>query len=115
MDGCYDGAIPFSRFWCEAVVAQLRGDNAAARTAFINARAEAARLVAEQPAYAEGFCVLGMADAALGNKEEAIREGRRAIELIPISKSAIVGPVVNPIPGPYLCVDRRERSCPANS
>ena len=109
-DGCYDGSIPIPRFWCEGVVARLRGDKAAARTAFINTRAEGARLVAEQPAYAEGFCVLGMADAALGNKEEAIREGRRAIELMPIQQKCDRGPVVNPILGPYLCVDRREGS-----
>jgi len=94
IDGCYDGTIPIPRFWCEGVVAQLRGDKAAARAAFTNARAEGARLVAEQPSYAEGLCVLGMADAALGNKEEAIREGRRAIELMPISKNAIEGPLL---------------------
>jgi hypothetical protein len=35
--------------------------------------------------------VLGMADAALGNKEDAIREGRRAVELVPVSKNAIEG------------------------
>jgi hypothetical protein len=30
----------------------------------------------------------------LGNKEEAIREGQRAVELIPVSKSAIEGPML---------------------
>ncbi len=54
-------------------------------------RAEAAKIVAEQPNYAEALCVLGMADAALGNKEDAIREGRRAVELLPVTKDAIVG------------------------
>src|SRR5262249_20897093 len=44
-----------------------------------------------QPDYPEGLCVLGMADAALGNKEDAIREGRRAVELLPVSKNAIEG------------------------
>ncbi len=44
--------------------------------------------------YAEALCVLGMADAALGNKEDAIREGRRAIELMPVSKNAIEGPLL---------------------
>jgi len=57
-------------------------------------RAEAAKLVAEQPDYPEGLCVLGMADAALGNKDEAIREGRRAVELMPVSKDAIRGPLL---------------------
>jgi hypothetical protein len=35
-----------------------------------------------------------MADAALGNKEDAIREGRRAAELVPVSKDAIRGPLL---------------------
>ncbi|HWX16532.1 MAG TPA: hypothetical protein VNY07_08095 [Chthoniobacterales bacterium] len=34
-----------------------------------------AKLVGEQPAYAEAFCQLGMADATLGHKEDAIHEG----------------------------------------
>jgi TolB-like protein/Tfp pilus assembly protein PilF len=91
IDGCYDDNIPFPRSWCEGVVAQLRGDKAAAHAAFTSVRAEAAKVVAEQPNYAEGLCVLGMADAALGNKDEANREGRRAVELMPVSKDAIRG------------------------
>jgi serine/threonine-protein kinase len=35
---------------------------------------------------------LGMTYAALGMKEEAIREGKRAVELVPVSKDAIDGP-----------------------
>jgi TolB-like protein/class 3 adenylate cyclase/Flp pilus assembly protein TadD len=89
--GCYQETIPFPWKWCEGVVAQLRGDKAAAHAAFTSMRAEAAKLVAEQPEYPEGLCVLGVADAALGNKEDAIREGRRAVELLPITKDSIVG------------------------
>src|SRR4030095_16064179 len=33
----------------------------------------------------------GMIDAVLGNKEEAIREGRRAVELLPVTKDSIDG------------------------
>ena len=91
IDGCYDENIPFPRSWCEGVVAQFRGDKAAARAAFTNMRAEAAKMVVEQPNYAEALCVLGVADAALGNKDDAIRESRRAVELLPLSKDAIVG------------------------
>ena len=40
---------------------------------------------------AGAFCVLGLIDAALGQKEEALREGRRAVELFPVEKDAIVG------------------------
>jgi serine/threonine-protein kinase len=35
--------------------------------------------------------VLGLIDAALGQKEEALREGRRAIELLPVEKDATDG------------------------
>jgi TolB-like protein/class 3 adenylate cyclase/Flp pilus assembly protein TadD len=92
--GCYEDAIPFPRAWCEGVVAQMRGDKAAAHAAFTSTRTEAAKLVAEQPDYPEGLCVLGVADAALGNKEDAIREGRRAVELLPVTKDAIIGPLL---------------------
>ena len=89
--GCHDDTVPFPRAWCEGVVAQLRGDTEAARAAFTSARTEAAKLVADQPDYAEALCVLGMADAALGHKEDAIREGRRAVELLPVTKDSIIG------------------------
>ena len=35
--------------------------------------------------------MLGMIDAALGRKDEAIREGRRAVELLPLDKDSING------------------------
>ena len=89
--GCYDNFIPFPRASCEGLVAQMMGDKAAAHAAFTTARNEAAELIADQPDYAEALCVLGIAHAALGNREEAIREGRRAVELMPLSKNAIAG------------------------
>jgi len=93
-DGCYDDSIPFPRAWCEGVVAQFRNDKAAAHAAFNSVHAEAAKMLTEQPDYPEGLCVLGMADAALGHKEDAIRKGRRAVELMPVSKDAIRGPLL---------------------
>jgi len=91
MAGCYDDFIPFPRSWCEGVAAQMKGDKAAADAAFTTARNEAAKLIADHPDYPEALCVLGMADATLGNKEDGIREGQRAVELLPISKNAIEG------------------------
>ena len=91
IDGCHVESIPFPRAWCEGVVAQMRGDTAASRAAFTAARNEMAKLVREQPAYAEAHCALGMADAALGHKEDAIREGGRAVELLPVTKDSING------------------------
>jgi len=93
-DGCYQQNIPFPRALCEGKVAQLAGEKDTARTAFTTARAEAQKLVSDQPNYGEGLCVLATADAALGHKEDAIREGRRAVELLPITKDSIAGAAV---------------------
>jgi hypothetical protein len=38
--------------------------------------------------------VLGLIDAALGRKEEALREGERAVELLPVEKDSINGPLI---------------------
>ena len=92
--GCYDENIPFPNSWCEGLVARLRGDERAAHDAFIRARNELEQTLRNQPGYAQGLCALGVVDAALGNKEDAIREGERAVELSPVSKSSIEGPVL---------------------
>jgi TolB-like protein/tRNA A-37 threonylcarbamoyl transferase component Bud32/Tfp pilus assembly protein PilF len=92
--GCYDENIPFPNSWCEGLVARLRGDEAAAHNAFMRARNEVEQTVRSQRDYAQGLCALGVVDAALGNNEDAIREGERAVELIPVSKSAIEGSVL---------------------
>jgi serine/threonine-protein kinase len=66
-------------------------DDAKARAAFAAARDKQAQAVQEQPDYGPAICALGLVDAALGRKEEALREGRRAIELVPVTKDAING------------------------
>jgi hypothetical protein len=54
-------------------------------------RAEQEKLVGAHPDDPGSLCVLGLIDAALGRKEEALREGRRAVELLPVEKDAING------------------------
>jgi len=83
--------LNFPRSWCEGLAARSKGDVAAAQAAFLAAHAELERTVSEQPGYAPALCVLGLIDAALGRKDEAIREGRHAIELLPITKDSIDG------------------------
>ena len=90
-DACHDQGIPFPHTWCEGMVCRLRGDNAAAHNAFTRARAEVEEIVRKEPTYAEALCVLGMIDAALGKKGEAVREGQRAVELLPITKDSLNG------------------------
>jgi TolB-like protein/tRNA A-37 threonylcarbamoyl transferase component Bud32/Flp pilus assembly protein TadD len=89
--GCYDENIPFPESWCRGLVARLHGDELAARAAFADARRELGQIVRDQSGYPAALCAIGVVDAALGNKEDAIREGQRAVELMPTSKSAIDG------------------------
>jgi len=93
-DGCYDENIPFPNSWCVGLAARLRGDESAARAAFTSARKELEQTLHDQPDYAAGLCALGMVDAGLGHKADAIREGERAVELMPVSKSAVEGPLL---------------------
>jgi len=77
-------------YW-EGVVARWQGDSAKAQAAFTSARSEVEKLLAKQPDFAAAISLLGVIDVGLGRKEEALREGRRACELLPISKDAISG------------------------
>ena len=90
-EGCFDENIPFPNGWCEGLAAWVRGDESTARAGFENARKELGETVRKQPDYAAAVCALGVVDAVLGNKEDAIREGERAVELSPVSKNAIEG------------------------
>jgi TolB-like protein/Flp pilus assembly protein TadD len=76
--------VKFSPRFMEGLIAQLAQDDAKARAAFTLARAEQEKLVRTRPDDAGALCVLGLIDAALGWKEEALREGRHATELLPI-------------------------------
>ena len=78
----------------EAVIARMAKDDEKAREAFTAARSEQEKIVQAQPDFGPPWCVLGLIDAALGRKEEALREGRRAVELLPVEKDAIRGPAV---------------------
>ena len=90
-EGISVGNIWLPRAYFEAVVARARGDATVARAAFATARAEVERTTREQPDYAQGLTVLGLIDAGLGRKDDAIREGTRAVELVSVSKDALDG------------------------
>jgi len=90
-DGCREEAFPFPRAWCEGVLARLRGDGEKARSAFTAARAEVEQIVKQQPNNAPALCVLGLIDAALGNRRDAVRESKRAVELLPVAKDSVDG------------------------
>jgi len=67
-------------FWV-GVVARLKGDETSARAAFMRARAQQEEEIRGHPDSVELLSELGVIDAGLGRKEEALNEGRRAMEL----------------------------------
>ena len=77
--------------WNEALIASGLGDEAKAKAQYNAARDRAAATVTQQPENAQAVIVLGQLDAALGHKEDAVREGEHATELLPIAKDSIVG------------------------
>jgi TolB-like protein/Tfp pilus assembly protein PilF len=84
----------FPKSWYQGLVARGQGDMERARRAFETARG----LVEADPRQclddAKTNSMLGLIDAALARKEAALREGRRAVELLPVSKDAYDGPVI---------------------
>ena len=82
----------------------MTNDEHKAQLAFTAARAEQEKKVQAQPDYGPAWCVLGVIDAALGRKEEALREGRRAVELLPVEKDSVNGMVHDQVFGDDCCV-----------
>src|SRR5437867_2094963 len=83
--------IKYSPRFVEGLIGRMEKDDAKAHAAFTAARAEQEKLVRARPDDAGALCVLGLIDAALGRKEEALREGWRAVERLPVEKDAING------------------------
>jgi len=82
------------RDFCLGVAARLKGDGTSARAAFMRARAQQEEEIRGRPDNVTLLSELGLIDAALGRKEEALNEGRRAMELAPSAKDSETEPVV---------------------
>jgi serine/threonine-protein kinase len=78
----------------QGLLARVKGDAAGARSAFTVARAEQEEAIRGRPDEVKLLSGLGLIDAGLGRKEEALREGRRAVELLPVAKDSVDGPIV---------------------
>jgi TolB-like protein/class 3 adenylate cyclase/Tfp pilus assembly protein PilF len=82
------------RSWFEALIARAQGDAQKAQGAFAAAREKTEAKLRDHPD--DGILVarLGLIDAGLQRKQEAIAEGLRAVELRPISSDADDGATV---------------------
>jgi tetratricopeptide (TPR) repeat protein len=77
-----------------AGTAALRGDTARARAYADSARVAGEAQVREAPEDGQLHVLLGTALAYLGRKAEAVREGERAVALLPVTKDAYFGAYV---------------------
>jgi TolB-like protein/class 3 adenylate cyclase len=90
----FERGISLSHSFGEGLLARMNKDEARARSAFEAARAQQETIVQAQPDYGPALCVLGLIDAALGRKDVALDEGRRAIALMPVEKDFVNGSLV---------------------
>ena len=98
-DELYFSFSPYS--WANSLVpnachgvwlAALQGGHPIKGGQFVSARDQLKQKTDVQPDDPSLMSVLGLIDAALGRKEEAIQEARRAVRMLPIAKDAVEGP-----------------------
>ena len=91
----YTNAAPTPKSFLQALIELAEGKQAEAQKLFELARPSFEKGVEEAPLSAERHANLGWFYAFAGRKDEAIREGRRAVELKPESKDAFDGAIMN--------------------
>lgn len=88
------GTAPTPKAFLEGILHFFLGEKDKARADFERARVIVEKSVREVPDDPGRHAQLGAIFAGLGRKEEAIREGKRAVEILPESKDAFEGPQV---------------------
>jgi TolB-like protein len=90
----WNGVI-FPDAWFEALAARIRGDNVAAVKAFGKARPFAEQRVLADPSIGLDLSVLAIIDGALGHRELAIQEGRKACDLDSTRTNNFLSPAIH--------------------
>jgi TolB-like protein/Flp pilus assembly protein TadD len=83
---------PCPKAFAQGMIHVLQGDKARARTELEQARSVSEKLLREAPDDPARHAQHGVILATLGQKPEAIAEGKRAVELLPESQDALDGP-----------------------
>jgi len=83
---------PVPKTFLEGTIHFLEGDKPTAQIEFEKARVVSEKLLREAPEDPARHAQHGLILAALGQKEEAIKEGKKAVELLPESQDAFDGP-----------------------
>ena len=79
------------REWYVGFAARIFHRPEIARAAFAAAATILKKQLRDNPTTASAWSMLGRVEAALGRKEEAIKAGRRACELLPLSREPTSG------------------------
>ena len=91
--GALDGyTVPKS--WYAGLIAQARGNESSARTAFEQAKQAVRDDLLQSPNDAKTLAMLALIHAAVGEKNEALGAAKRAGELLPIAKDSFDGPIL---------------------
>jgi tetratricopeptide (TPR) repeat protein len=89
---CTTTTAPSPKAFVEGMIHLLQGDKARAQTELEQARLVSEKLLREAPDDPTRHAQHGLILAALGRKQEAIVEGKRAVELLPEAQDALDGP-----------------------
>ncbi|HVF70505.1 MAG TPA: tetratricopeptide repeat protein [Chthoniobacterales bacterium] len=92
LDVFQSDGMPMPKSFFRGCTALARGDTGAAQVQFTSALPAFEAAVQQAPATGLRHANLGLLFSYLGRKEDAVREVRRAIELEPESKDAVVAP-----------------------
>lgn len=87
-------STPLPKSFLAGQVYRLIPEPDKARNEYEHALGIAQRALEESPQDSARHALIGLIYAGLGRKEDAIREGNRALELLPESKDALDGPVL---------------------
>ncbi|MEY2496831.1 MAG: hypothetical protein QOD12_387 [Verrucomicrobiota bacterium] len=82
------------KVWFEALIAQAQRDNDQARAGFASARVILQAALEKEPEDPARLGAIARIDAALGQKDDAIREAEKALALRPLAKDAMDGPML---------------------
>jgi TolB-like protein/Flp pilus assembly protein TadD len=89
-----DAAVPVPRGSLEIWLAYLQQGRLTMDTRFAVARVQMSQKVEANPDDPSLLSVLALIDAALGWKEQAVEEAKRAVEMLPVSADGVDGPTL---------------------
>ena len=87
-------SFEYPKTWFEGLAARMCGDDRGAQAAFTSAKTDVEAMLQVGSSDVSTIGLLAMIDAALGRKEDAVREGRQALDLVLSKKAATLAPAI---------------------